>query len=87
MFDAHKVAKRINGTFLKDKTLKVGDKDKAFKAGDPVPGFALLQDDGSTCSGNWIYCASYTDKNMRDCHCPPCLRCNHVHNARGQLTI
>ena len=64
VFDAHKVAKRINGTFLKDKTLKVGDKDKAFKAGDPVPGFALLQDDGSTCSGNWIYCASYTDKNM-----------------------
>lgn len=63
-FDAHKVAKRVNGYFLKDKTLKVGGKDKTFKAGDPVPSFALLQTDGSTSSGNWIYCASYTDKNM-----------------------
>jgi formate dehydrogenase major subunit len=59
-FDAHKVAKLINGRFLKDKTIG----DKTYKAGDPVPGFALLQADGSTCSGNWIYCQSYTDKNM-----------------------
>ena len=29
-----------------------------------MPAFGLLQDDGSTCSGNWIYCGSYTDKNM-----------------------
>ena len=64
IFDPHKVAKRINGYFLKEKTLKVGDADKTFKPGDPVPAFALLQTDGSTCSGNWIYAASYTDKNM-----------------------
>ena len=63
-FDPHKVAKRINGTFLTEKTLKVGDADKTFKPGDPVPSFALLQTDGSTCSGTWVYCGSYTDKNM-----------------------
>ena len=63
-FDPHKVAKRINGYFLKEKTLKVGDADKTFKPGDPVPAFALLQTDGSTCSGTWVYCGSYTDKNM-----------------------
>ncbi|EKO40852.1 MAG: formate dehydrogenase, alpha subunit [Solidesulfovibrio magneticus str. Maddingley MBC34] len=62
-FDPHKVAKLINGYFLKEKTLKVGDADKTFKPGDPVPSFALLQTDGSTCSGNWIYSGSYTDKN------------------------
>jgi formate dehydrogenase major subunit len=64
VFDPHKVAKRINGYFLTEKTLKVGDADKTFKPGDPVPSFALLQTDGSTCSGTWVYCGSYTDKNM-----------------------
>ena len=59
-FDPHKVAKVINGTFLKDKTIG----DKTYKAGDPVPAFAMLQDDGSTRSGCWVYCGSYTDKNM-----------------------
>jgi formate dehydrogenase major subunit len=64
VFDPHKVAKRINGYFIKEKTLKVGDADKTFKPGDQVPAFAMLQDDGSTCSGCWVYCASYLDKNM-----------------------
>jgi formate dehydrogenase major subunit len=64
VYDPHKVAKRINGYFLKEKTLKIGDADKTFKPGDQVPAFAMLQDDGSTCSGCWVYCASYTDKNM-----------------------
>ena len=59
-FDAGKVAKLINGYFVAEK--KIGD--KTYKAGDPVPGFALLQDDGSTVSGNWLFCGSYTDKNM-----------------------
>ncbi len=60
VFDPHKVAKLINGYFLKEKTIG----DKTYKVGDPVPSFGLLQDDGSTCSGNWIYSGSYTDKNM-----------------------
>ncbi len=54
-FDPHLVAKEINGYFLKD--IKIGDKE--YKKGDLVPGFALLQADGSTSSGNWLYCQSY----------------------------
>ncbi len=57
-FDAHKLAKEINGYFLKDVTIQ----DKTYKKGELVPGFALLQADGSTSSGNWLYCNSYTDK-------------------------
>ena len=57
-FDAHALAKEINGYFLKDVTIG----DKQFKKGDLVPGFALLQKDGSTSSGNWLYCNSYNSK-------------------------
>ena len=57
-YDPHKVAKEINGYFLKDVTIK----GKAFKKGTLVPSFAYLQADGSTSSGNWLYCNSYTEK-------------------------
>jgi len=57
-FDPHKVAKEINGYFLKDIT--VGD--TTYKKGTLVPSFAFLKDDGSTSSGNWLYCNSYTEK-------------------------
>jgi formate dehydrogenase major subunit len=57
-FDAHAVAKLINGYFEKDTTVK----GKAFKKGTLVPSFAFLQDDGSTSSANWLYCNSYTEK-------------------------
>jgi formate dehydrogenase major subunit len=57
-FDPHRIAKRINGFFLRDSMVK----GKLFKKGQQVPSFAYLQDDGSTCSGNWLYSASYTDK-------------------------
>ena len=57
-FDPHKVAKDINGYFLKD--VKIGDKE--FKKGDLVPAFLFLQADGSTSCGNWIYCQSYTNE-------------------------
>jgi formate dehydrogenase major subunit len=30
------------------------------KAGEQLPGFALLRDDGSTSCGNWIYCGSWS---------------------------
>jgi len=56
-FNAHQAAKLINGYFLKDVTIK----GKTYKKGTQVPSFAFLQDDGSTCSGNWLYCNSYTD--------------------------
>ena len=54
-FDPHLVAKAINGFFTKDVTIG----DKTYKKGDPVPAFAMLKDDGSTSSGNWLYCQSY----------------------------
>ncbi|MBI5287184.1 MAG: formate dehydrogenase-N subunit alpha, partial [Deltaproteobacteria bacterium] len=53
------VAKDINGY-----ALKAIEKDGEIvaRAGDLVPGFAFLKEDGSTSSGNWIYCASFTVK-------------------------
>jgi formate dehydrogenase major subunit len=56
--DIHAVAKEINGYFLEDREIK----GKQYKKGDLVPSFAFLQDDGSTSSGNWLYCQSYNDK-------------------------
>jgi formate dehydrogenase major subunit len=57
-YDPHKVAKEINGYFLKDVTVK----GKTYKKGTLVPSFAFLQADGSTSSANWLYCNSYTEK-------------------------
>jgi len=57
-YDSHKVAKEINGYFLRDVTVK----GKSFKKGSLVPSFAYLQADGSTSSANWLYCNSYTEK-------------------------
>jgi len=57
-FDAHAMAKEINGYFLKDVTIN----GKLYKKGDLVPSFAFLQNDGSTSSANWLYCNSYTGK-------------------------
>ncbi len=56
-FDAHKVARTINGEFTRDVTIK----DKTYKKGQLVPSFAFLQADGSTTSGNWLYCQSYNE--------------------------
>jgi formate dehydrogenase-N alpha subunit len=55
--DVHMVAREINGRFLADKVVD----GRSFKRGDQVPAFALLQSDGSTASGNWLYTSSYTD--------------------------
>ena len=47
--------------FLKDTVIE--DKAKKtkteFKKGQCVPGFGNLQDDGSTCSGNWVHSGSF----------------------------
>jgi formate dehydrogenase major subunit len=56
--DTHAIAKEINGYFLEDKEIK----GTLYKKGELVPSFAFLQDDGSTSSGNWLYCNSYTEK-------------------------
>jgi len=57
-FDPHKTAKLINGQFTRD----IEVKGKMYKKGEQVPSFAFLQTDGSTTSGNWLYCHSYTEK-------------------------
>ncbi len=55
MFDPLKVAKAINGSFLEDVTIA----NQTYKKGDCVPTFSLLQADGSTASGNWLYAGSF----------------------------
>jgi len=56
--DIDKVARECNGFFTRDTEVK----GKRFKKGEQVPSFAYLKDDGSTVSGNWLYCGSYTEK-------------------------
>lgn len=62
--DIHSVAKEINGYWTKDKEIE--DKAKGtktvYKKGTQVTAFPLLQADGSTACGNWLYCQSYNDK-------------------------
>jgi formate dehydrogenase major subunit len=56
--DVHKVAKEVNGYATAD---LLDDKGKVIaKAGDQIPAFPLLRDDGSTACGSWIYSGSYT---------------------------
>ena len=56
--DIDKVARECNGLFTRDTEIK----GKKFKKGQQVPSFAFLQADGSTLSGNWLYCGSYTEQ-------------------------
>jgi formate dehydrogenase major subunit len=53
------VAKEISGRSLKDIT----DEKTGFmiKAGQQLPGFAMLKEDGSTLCGNWLYSGSWTE--------------------------
>jgi len=54
------VAKEINGKALAD----VHDDKQTptdWKAGQQLPGFAWLRDDGTTSCGNWLYCGSWPD--------------------------
>jgi len=46
--DVHEVAKEINGYDL--------------ETGQLLPSFAKLKSDGTTSSGNWLYCGSYTEE-------------------------
>jgi formate dehydrogenase major subunit len=53
------IAKEINGKALADITdEKTG---VSLKAGQQLPGFAMLRDDGTTMSANWLYCGSWTE--------------------------
>ncbi len=54
------VAKEINGRALADLTDEA-QPGVTIKAGQQVPGFAWLRDDGSTACGNWLYSGSWTE--------------------------
>ena len=53
------MAKEINGKALAD--LKDPVTGQEIKAGQQLPGFAWLKDDGTTTSGNWLYVGSWTE--------------------------
>ena len=52
------VAREINGQALADITDATG---QSIKAGQQLPGFAWLKDDGTTLCGNWLYSGSWTE--------------------------
>ena len=52
-------AKEINGKALGDVTDPATN--QTIKAGQQLPGFAWLRDDGSTMCGNWLYSGSWTE--------------------------
>ena len=53
------VLKEINGKALAD--LEDPVTKQQIKAGQQLPGFAWLKDDGTTTCGNWIYSGAYTE--------------------------
>jgi formate dehydrogenase major subunit len=53
------VLKEINGKALAD--LEDPVTKQQIKAGQQLPGFAWLKDDGTTSCGNWIYSGSFTE--------------------------
>jgi formate dehydrogenase major subunit len=54
------VAKEINGKALANLT-DPKTQQVLLKAGQQLPGFAFLKDDGTTSCGNWIYSGSWTE--------------------------
>jgi len=52
--------REINGRALADVTDPKDPKKVLVPAGSQMPAFALLQADGSTSCGNWIYCGSWS---------------------------
>jgi formate dehydrogenase major subunit len=55
------VAKEINGKALADIKNEKLPPPNEWKAGQQLPGFAFLQDDGTTSCANWLYCGSWPE--------------------------
>jgi len=53
------VAKELNGRAISD--VEDTATKQVMKAGQQLPGFSWLRDDGSTSCGNWIWCGSWTE--------------------------
>lgn len=58
LFSPTKVAKLMNGHFLKDVTIN----GKTYKKGTQVPNFTFLQADGSTACANWLSSGSWPEE-------------------------
>ncbi|CAB3748483.1 Formate dehydrogenase-O major subunit [Paraburkholderia humisilvae] len=54
------IAMEFNGKALADVTDPKDSTKVLAKAGEQLPGFAMLRDDGSTSSGCWIFCGAWT---------------------------
>lgn len=52
--------REINGKALADVVDPKDPTKVLVKAGEQLPSFAMLRDDGSTACGNWIYCGSWS---------------------------
>jgi formate dehydrogenase-N alpha subunit len=55
------LAREINGKALADLTDEKLLPGQTIKAGQQLPGFAWLRDDGTTACGNWLYSGSWTE--------------------------
>jgi len=55
------VAKEINGKALADVKDEKLPPPTEWKAGQQLPSFAWLRDDGTTSCGNWLYCGSWPE--------------------------
>ncbi len=53
------IAKEVNGKAIADVTDP--KTQQTIKAGQQLPGFAWLRDDGTTSCGNWLYAGSWTE--------------------------
>jgi formate dehydrogenase major subunit len=58
---AEELAKEMNGRALVDLTDPKDPTKVTRKAGEQLSGFGELRDDGTTVSGCWIYCGSWTE--------------------------
>jgi formate dehydrogenase major subunit len=59
--DPAEVLKEINGYALEDVPDPADSSKTVLRAGQLLPGFALMRDDGKTSGGCWIYTGVYTD--------------------------
>ncbi len=57
---AEELMMEYNGKALSDLTDPKDPSKVLLKAGEQMPSFALLRDDGSTTCGNWIYCGVWS---------------------------
>jgi len=57
---AEEILREVNGRALKDVTDPKDPTKVLVPAGQQLPGFAMLRDDGSTTCGNWIYCGVWS---------------------------